>query len=111
MAKMISLLSWNVNGIRSVLNKGTLKALVEKEQPDILCLQEIKAEEHQAEMDFPQFIEYWNPSAARKGYSGTAIFTRTEPLQVVKNLPDDIVEKYGLAVDKYGNPNAEGRVI
>lgn len=111
MTKTISLYSWNVNGIRSVLNKGTLKAFVEKEQPDILCLQEIKAEEHQAETEFPQFIEYWNPSVARKGYSGTAIFTRTEAMQVVKNLPDDIVEKYALAQDKYGNPNNEGRVL
>jgi len=110
MAKTISLYSWNVNGIRSVLDKGTLAAFVEKEQPDILCLQEIKAEEHQAEMDFPWFIEYWN-SAKKKGYSGTAIFTRLEPLQVIKNLPADIADKYALAGDKFGNPNEEGRVL
>ena len=58
----------------------------------------------------PDYIEYWH-SAEKAGYSGTAIFTRTEPMQVVNGFPEDLVETYALAGDGYGNPNAEGRVI
>lgn len=81
-----------------------------KHQPDILCLQETKAEQGQAIIDIPDYIEYWN-SADKKGYSGTAIFTKVKPLAVLNGLPQDIGQKYGLIADKYGDPNREGRVI
>ena len=102
--------SWNVNGIRAVVRKGALQEFVAKHQPDILCLQETKAEQGQAVIDLPGFIEYWN-SADKKGYSGTAIFTKLKPIAVINGLPEDIGKHYGLIADGYGDPNREGRVI
>jgi exodeoxyribonuclease-3 len=107
----MKIVSWNVNGIRAVLKKGTLQAFVTEHQPDILCLQETKAEQHQAVVDFPQYIEYWNSSSVKKGYSGTAIFTKEKPLNVLNGIPEKIAQKYGLTADKYGDPTTEGRVI
>ena len=108
----VKIFSWNVNGIRAVHKKGLFLPFIKKLQPDILCLQETKAEQHQSEIDLPEYEEYWN-SAERRGYSGTAIFTRIEvkPLSVVMGLPENIVKKYKLTDDVYGNPNKEGRVI
>lgn len=102
--------SWNVNGIRAVHRKGLLLPFLKKYDPDILCLQETKAEQHQSEVDLPQYEEYWH-SAEKKGYSGTAIFTKTTPEDVRYGLPEELVEKYQLGGDGYGNPNKEGRVI
>ena len=67
----IRIFSWNVNGIRAILRKGELQKFIEKYQPDILCLQEIKARPEQVEYDFPGYKVFWNP-AKRPGYSGTA---------------------------------------
>ncbi len=106
----MKLYSWNVNGIRAVLNKGTFQTFIEKEQPDILCLQETKAKQDQVEIDLPDYHEYWN-SADKAGYSGTAIFSKTKPLQVINGFTDDIAKKYSLAGDSYGDPTKEGRVI
>jgi exodeoxyribonuclease-3 len=103
------IISWNVNGIRAVHKKGLFVPFIEKYQPDILCLQETKAEEHQSEVDLPEYEEYWN-SAGKKGYSGTAIFTKEKPLSIALNFPEVIVKRYKLA-DKYGDPNTEGRII
>lgn len=102
--------SWNVNGIRAVVKKGALQDFLAKHQPDILCLQETKAEQGQAVIDMPGYTEHWN-SADKKGYSGTAIFTRVKPEAVTNGLPDDLRKQYGLVADKYGDPNSEGRVI
>src|SRR5579872_6945115 len=101
---MTTLFSWNVNGIRAVVNKGALQRFVEDYHPDILCLQETKAERGQAEIDFPEYTEYWN-SAAKKGYSGTAIFTKPIPLSIVNGLPTDIIERFHVSGDTYGDPN------
>lgn len=101
--------SWNVNGIRAVLKKGELQAFIAKHQPDILCIQETKAQEGQAEIDLPEYQEYWN-SAEKKGYSGTAIFTKIEPLQVILGIPSEIAQKYALS-DSYGDTTKEGRVV
>ena len=78
--KTIKIISWNVNGIRAVMKKGFLD-FIKKYDPDILCLQETKAEQGQAVIDLPQYTEYWN-SAKKKGYSGTAIFTKTKPILI-----------------------------
>jgi len=107
---MLKIYSWNVNGIRAVHNKGLFLPFISKEQPDILCLQETKAQQSQSEVDLPDYIEYWN-SAAKKGYGGTAIFSKNKPLKVLIDFPQEIVEKYGPLTDKYGDPNGEGRVI
>ena len=102
--------SWNVNGIRAVINKGTFQSFIEQEKPDILCLQETKAKQGQAEIELPDYEEYWN-SADKAGYSGTAIFTKIKPHTVINGFIDGIAEKYGLADDSYGDPTKEGRVI
>lgn len=102
--------SWNVNGIRAVHRKQLFDKFIEKEKPDMLCLQETKAEKGQAEIDLPDYIEYWN-SAEKKGYSGTAIFTKTKPLSVINGFPEKTIEKYDMTGDLYGDPNKEGRVI
>lgn len=98
-----------MNGIRAVHKKGHFLPFIEKHQPDILLLQETKAEQKQSEVDLPDYEEYWN-SAERPGYSGTAIFTKTKPLSIALGLPESIEKKYKLE-DSYGDPNKEGRVI
>lgn len=106
----MKLYSWNVNGIRAVVNKGAFQEFMQSEQPDILCLQETKAKQGQAEIDLAGYEEYWN-SADKAGYSGTAIFTKIKPLTVINGFADAIAEKYNLADDGYGDPTNEGRVI
>lgn len=106
----MKLYSWNVNGIRAVLNKGEFAKFIDTHQPDVLCLQETKAKKDQVEIDLPQYHEYWN-SADKAGYSGTAIFSKQKPLNVWYGFPDDIVERYGVTGDTYGDPNREGRVV
>ena len=97
--------SWNVNGLRSVLNKGAFQTMIKSEAPDIICLQETKAKQGQAEVDLPEYEELWN-SAERAGYSGTAIFTKLKPLSVKNVLPTEIN-----MTDEFGNPLTEGRVL
>lgn len=106
----MKLFSWNVNGIRAVIKKGDFATFIEKYQPDILCLQETKAEQGQAEIDLPDYKEYWN-SADKKGYSGTAIFSKQKPFNVMNGLPQDIIKAHKVTGDIYGDPNKEGRVI
>lgn len=105
----MKIVSWNVNGIRAVHKKGLFETFVKKLDPDFICLQETKAEKHQSEVDLKNFEEYWN-SAERKGYSGTAIFTKEKPLSVSLGFPEDIKNKYKF-LDKYGDTTTEGRVI
>ncbi len=107
--KRMNIYTWNVNGIRAVLNKGNLQEFLVKHNPDVLCLQETKAEKAQVPVDFPDYYEYWY-SAEKKGYSGTAIFSKKQALSVVNGIPADIVEHYTLR-DAYGDLNTEGRVI
>jgi exodeoxyribonuclease-3 len=106
----MQMVSWNVNGIRAVVRKGDFQKFVEKHKPDILCLQETKAEQGQAEIDLPEYEEYWNSSSGKKGYSGTAIFTKVKPKAVLLDFPDAIVKKFNLK-DSFGDLTKEGRVI
>jgi exodeoxyribonuclease-3 len=92
----MKLVSWNVNGIRAVLNKGFHEFLATA-QADVVCLQETKAREDQVGTKFDGYFAYWN-SAERPGYSGTAIFSKTEPLDV----------RHGIGLDEH---DREGRVI
>lgn len=107
---MIKIYSWNVNGIRAVVKKGLWEPFIAAQQPDILCLQETKAKPDQVSLELPGYSQFWY-SADKPGYSGTAIFSKQPPLQVVNGFPQDIIEAYEVTGDTYGDPNQEGRVI
>jgi exodeoxyribonuclease-3 len=104
------LVSWNVNGIRALSRKGLFDPFVEALRPDVICLQETKAQEGQSDLERPDYAEYWN-AAEKKGYSGTAIFTKPAPLQVTKGLPAELIARYKVIGDAFGDPNVEGRVL
>jgi exodeoxyribonuclease-3 len=107
---MVKIYSWNVNGIRAVEKKGLWRPFLEKEKPDILLLQEIKAKPEQISLDYPGYEAFWYP-AEKPGYSGTALLSKIKPLQVVNGFPQKIIDKYEVSGDTYGDPNKEGRVI
>ena len=92
----MKLISWNVNGIRACLNKGFEDFFTEA-NADIFCIQETKCQEGQVNLEFEGYTSYWN-SAEKKGYSGTAIFTKKKPLKVT----------YGIGIEEH---DKEGRVI
>lgn len=102
--------SWNINGMRAVVRKGEIQKFMAEHQPDIVCFQETKAEQGQAEIDFAGYEEYWN-SASKKGYSGTAIFTKVKPIAIINDIPEQFVKAGGLVLDNFGHSNEEGRVI
>lgn len=111
---MIKLYSWNVNGIRAVVRKNELIPFIEREQPDVLCVQETKGTQEQAGKEglvLPDgYSEFWYP-AEKAGYSGTAMFTRLQPLSTLSGFPQDIIDRYGVTGDTFGDPNKEGRVL
>jgi len=92
----MKLITWNVNGLRAVLGKGFLD-FVHEESPDILCLQETKMQQGQAVIDLPGYYEYWN-SAEKKGYSGTAVFTKKEPLSVSYDIEAEGHDREGRVI-------------
>lgn len=92
----MKLISWNVNGIRACVNKGFID-FFNKMDADIFCIQETKCQKGQIELEFEGYESYWN-SAEKKGYSGTAIFTKIKPLTI----------KYGIGKEEH---DKEGRVI
>lgn len=92
----MKLISWNVNGIRACVNKGFID-FFNKIDADIFCIQETKCQKGQIELEFEGYESYWN-SAEKKGYSGTAIFTKIKPLTI----------KYGIGKEEH---DKEGRVI
>ena len=106
----MKLYSWNVNGIRAVLRKGELQSFMQQYDPDILCLQEIKAAPEQITADFPGYHAHYH-SARKPGYAGTAILSKQQPLRYRDGLPEELIEKFQLASDAYGAPAEEGRVI
>ena len=90
------MISWNVNGIRACVKKGFMDYFKDVDA-DVFCIQESKLQEGQIEMDLPGYHQYWN-YAQKKGYSGTALFSKKEPISV----------SYGLGIEEHDN---EGRVI
>lgn len=92
----MKLISWNTNGIRACMGKGFLESMAEQDA-DIICIQETKMQEGQAEVPMDGYHQYWC-SAEKKGYSGTAVFTKEEPISVT----------YGIGIDVHDH---EGRVI
>jgi exodeoxyribonuclease-3 len=104
------LVSWNVNGIRAVCNKGLFSPFVDELAPDVICLQETKAQQSQSVIELPDYEEHWN-SAEKKGYSGTAIFSKVPPLSVTPGLSSESIELFNVHGDSFGDPNTEGRVL
>lgn len=102
--------SWNVNGIRGLVRHDHFVPFIEEHAPDVLCLQETKAERGQVEIDLPGYHEFWN-SAQKSGYSGTAIFARTEPLSVTVGFPAAFAKKYHFADELQRDSAGEGRLI
>lgn len=92
----MKLISWNVNGIRACVNKG-FREFFEEADADIFCIQETKCQPGQVDINFEGYKSYWN-SAEKKGYSGTAIFSKIEPINV----------SYGIGIEEH---DKEGRVI
>ncbi len=92
----MKLISWNVNGIRACITKGFIEFFNEI-KADIFCIQETKCQKEQIELEFKGYKSFWN-SAEKKGYSGTAIFTKVEPLDVT----------YGIGIEEH---DKEGRII
>ncbi|MGV3487375.1 MAG: exodeoxyribonuclease III [Tuberibacillus sp.] len=92
----MKLVSWNVNGIRACINKGFLDYFKQVDA-DIFCIQETKCQEGQIELELEGYYQYWN-YAERKGYSGTAIFTKKEPLSVHFGIGEDIEENEGRVI-------------
>ena len=90
------LISWNVNGLRACLKKGFVEFCLSQEA-DVYCLQETKMEEGQADFDLPGYRRFWN-SADKKGYSGTAVFTREEPLSVTCDFGEDLHRHEGRVI-------------
>ena len=93
---MKKFISWNVNGLRACVSKGFLDYF-KKADADIFCVQETKLQQGQIDLDLPEYFQYWN-YAEKKGYSGTAMFTKEEPLSVT----------YGIGIEEHDH---EGRVI
>lgn len=89
-------ISWNVNGIRACVQKGFMQVFQELDA-DIFCIQESKMQAGQLELDMPGYYQYWN-YAVKKGYSGTAVFSKMEPVSVA----------YGIGIEEH---DQEGRVI
>ena len=96
MKKVKKFISWNVNGLRACIQKGFLDYF-KKTDADIFCIQESKLQQGQIDLELPGYFQYWN-YAVKKGYSGTAVFTKEEPISV----------KYGLGIEEH---DQEGRVI
>ena len=89
----MKLISWNVNGLRACVGKGFKEAFAQLDA-DFICLQETKMQEGQLDLAFPGYQSYWN-SAEKKGYSGTAVFTRHEPLSVTKGIGIEVHDHEG----------------
>src|ERR1700729_1834139 len=107
---MLKIYSWNVNGIRAVAKKELFAPFLKAEQPDIICLQELKAKPEQISLELGEYVAFWY-SAEKPGYSGTAILSKIKPLQVINGFPEDLIKQYKVTGDTYGDPNQEGRVM
>lgn len=112
----MKLASWNINGLRAIMKKGQLTDFLTSQQPDLLCLQEVKIKPEQVDFNIPGYQLILN-SAERPGYSGTGMLVRDELAarvdlrRPIRNLPLDIESEYGMQHDRFGDPNREGRVL
>lgn len=106
----MTIISWNVNGLRAVIRKSLFLEFLKKYNPDVLCLQETKADRTQVEIDLPDYQEFWH-SAKRPGYSGTAIFTKIMPVSAKNGFLSSLQKTAVLSDDQGRDVSEEGRVI
>lgn len=109
----MNIFSWNINGIRAVEKKGSLGSFIENKNPDITCFQEIKIDatllsKEDFKDKYNQYYQFYS-HADKKGYAGTSIWTKKEPIRVIYNFPKIIIDKYNL-VDSFGDITKEGRI-
>ena len=109
----MKIFSWNVNGIRAVEKKGNLAEFLSVKNPDIACFQEIKIDETQISKEnfdekYPEYFKFYS-HAERKGYAGTAIWSKQKPQAILRNFPQQILDKFNLA-DSFGDSSTEGRI-
>ena len=108
----LKLYSWNVNGIRANLKRGTFQEFLANENPDIICLQETRMPKNTEPMpELKNYYQYWALSH-KPGYSGTAILSKIKPLNTFEGFTENVQNKYhSLLIDKYGDSTKEGRII
>ena len=100
----MKLISWNVNGIRAVIKKGFYD-FIDEHTPDIICLQEIKATKEQVNLEADLYpFRYWN-SAEKKGYSGTAVFSKVQPFEV-----SNVIDEYKIELSENGSHNIPSEI-
>lgn len=110
------LASWNVNGLRAVMKKGALVSFLASQQPDLLCLQEVKIKPEQVDFTVPGYQLILN-SAERAGYAGTGVlirddvYSQIDTKNILRNLPSEMVDNFAMQLDQFGSPNDEGRVL
>ena len=109
----MKIFSWNINGIRAVEKKGNLAKFLSVKNPDIACFQEIKIDETQIlkenfDEKYPEYFKFYS-HAERKGYAGTAIWSKQKPQAILRNFPQQILNKFNLA-DSFGDSSTEGRI-
>ncbi|MBS7346626.1 MAG: exodeoxyribonuclease III [Candidatus Sacchiramonaceae bacterium] len=109
----MKIFSWNINGLRAVENRGSLEAFLNEKQPDIACFQETKIQAAQVEAlkldeKYPEYKKFYS-FAERKGYSGTAIWSKIEPIQILHNFSPEILAQFDLT-DNFGDTSTEGRI-
>ncbi len=110
----MKIISWNTNGLRGTVKQGNFLPLFTEHKPNILCLQETKSEAVQLDnstKNVSGYYSYFCHSKRKKGYSGTAVYTKEEPLKVLYDFPQSIRKQFALHEDEYGNPNDEGRIL
>lgn len=109
----MNIFSWNINGLRAIDKKGKLAEFINQKNPDIICFQEIKIDSNAIKKEdfqqkYPNYLQFYS-HAAKKGYAGTAIWSKVQPSAIIRQLPKNIIAKNHLT-DKFGDATSEGRV-
>lgn len=110
----MKIISWNTNGLRATAKQGYFDPLFKSFKPDILCLQEVKANPEQLPsevVNVPGFHSFFSHPKVKKGYSGVAIYSKEKPVSVSCDFPASIIKKYNMDGDGYGDPAHEGRLL
>lgn len=110
----MKIISWNTNGLRATVKQGYFEPLFKEYKPDIVCLQETKVTPEQLPGEIREvlgYVSYFSHPKVKKGYSGVAIYSKEKPLSVSYDFPVEILKKYNMQDDGYGDPAHEGRLL